>query len=164
MASARSTKNVLGLLGWAAITFVAAAAGTTGSLNAPDFYGSLDRPAWAPPAAVFGPVWTVLFAAMALAAWLVWKERGFAGARQALTLYVAQLAVNALWSWLFFAWRQGALALLDIVLMAILVAATIVAFWRVRPLAGALLVPYLAWIGFAAALNYAVWQRNPGVL
>jgi tryptophan-rich sensory protein len=164
MTPARPTSPVLGLIGWIVVTFVAAAAGTIASLDAAPFYATLVRPSWAPPAAVFGPVWTALYLAMAVAAWLVWKERGFEGSRGALTLFVAQLACNALWSWLFFAWHHGGAALADIALLWVLVAATIAAFRRVRPLAAALLLPYLAWITFAAALNYAVWQRNPALL
>ena len=101
---------------------------------------------------------------MAVAAWLVWRARGFAGAPVALGLFLVQLALNALWSWLFFAWREGAAALADIVILTVLVAIVAVAFWRVRPLAGALLVPYLAWLVYAAVLNYRVWQLNPGGL
>ena len=151
-------------MAWIVVTFIAAAAGAIASLDAQQFYAALSRPSWAPPAAVFGPVWTALYLAMAIAAWLVWKERGFAGARVALTLFLAQLACNALWSWLFFAWHQGALALVDIAILWLLVVSTIVAFRRVRTLAAVLLVPYLAWISFAAALNFAVWQRNPALL
>jgi tryptophan-rich sensory protein len=116
------------------------------------------------PAAVFGPVWTVLYALMGVAAWLVWRERAAPGRRRALVLFVAQLAVNALWSWLFFAWHRGGLAFADIALLIVLVAATIAAFWRIRTLAGALLLPYLGWILFAAGLAYRVWQDNPALL
>jgi benzodiazapine receptor len=151
----------LGLLGWLAVTFAAAALGSVASMDSGDFYARLARPSWAPPSSVFGPVWTVLYALMAVAAWLVWRIGGFANARAALALFLAQLAVNALWSWLFFAWRRGALAAADIVLLDVLVLATIVAFWRHRPLAGALLLPYLAWVAFATALNVAVWRMNP---
>ena len=84
--------------------------------------------------------------------------------RSALTLFLVQLAVNALWSWLFFAWHRGALAMADIILLALLIVATMRSFWKVRPLAGILLVPYLCWVLFASALNYAVWQLNPNVL
>lgn len=153
-----------GLIAWIAVTFVAAAAGAIASVDAQQFYAALNRPSWAPPAAVFGPVWTALYLAMAIAAWLVWKDRGFAGARVALILFLAQLACNALWSWLFFAWHQGALALVDIAILWVLVVSTIVAFRRARTLAAVLLLPYLAWISFAAALNFAVWQRNPALL
>ena len=101
---------------------------------------------------------------MGVAAWLVWRVNGFRAARGALLLFMLQLALNALWSWLFFAWHLGALALADIVLLWALILATLIAFWRVRPWAGALLVPYLAWVSVAAALNYAVWQLNPQLL
>jgi tryptophan-rich sensory protein len=101
---------------------------------------------------------------MTFAIWLVWRERDQPLARLGVKLFVAQLVVNALWSWLFFAWRKGAFAFADIVVLIVLLLATIVVFWRVRPLAGALLVPYLAWVAFAAALNYSVWQRNPTLL
>lgn len=109
-------------------------------------------------------MWSVLYLLMGIAAWLVWRERGFRGARAALWLFVVQLGANALWTWLFFAWRRGALAFGEILLLWLLIAATIVAFWRVRKLAGALLVPYLAWVSFATALTWAVWRMNSGVL
>jgi benzodiazapine receptor len=153
-----------GLAGWLAVTFIAAAAGSVASTQAPDFYAQLVRPSWAPPASLFGPVWSVLYTLMAVAAWLVWRVGGFAGARTALTLYLVQLVFNALWTWFFFAWQRGGLAFADIVLNALLVAATLAAFWRIRPLAGALLIPYLLWVTFAAALNYTIWQLNPQLL
>ena len=101
---------------------------------------------------------------MGIAAWLVWRVGGFRVARTALTLFLVQLAVNALWSWLFFGWHLGGVAFADIALLWVLIVATLVAFWRVRPLAGVLLVPYLLWVSFAFALNYSVWQLNPQVL
>jgi translocator protein len=94
----------------------------------------------------------------------VWRERGFAGARRALGLFIAQLAANALWSWLFFAWRQGGLALADVVLLWGLIVATIVAFQRISTLAAVLLYPYLAWVTFASALTFTVWRLNPALL
>lgn len=109
-------------------------------------------------------MWTLLYAMMAIAAWLVWRERGWRGARPALMLYLVQLAVNALWSWLFFGWKLGALAFVDILVLIALVCAAIVAFARIRPTAAALLLPYLAWISFASALNFAVWRANPALL
>lgn len=154
------------LVGWLVIAFVAAAIGGMGSAGAPEFYGLLDRPAWAPPAWLFGPVWTILYAGMGVAAWLVWRERPTAGdrLRVPLALFLVQLAVNALWSWVFFVWQSGALATLNILLLDLLVIATILAFRRIRPLAAALLLPYLAWIAFATALTLSTWQRNPALL
>lgn len=145
-----------------AIVGGAAALGAFASRDAAAFYGQLALPAWAPPAGVFGPVWTALYAMMAVAAWLVWRAPGRHG--PALLLFAAQLVANVLWSWFFFAWRSGALAAVDVVALLVLVAATLVVFWRIRRAAGLLLVPYLAWVAFATALTFAVWQRNPGVL
>lgn len=157
-------QQALGLLGFALLTFAAAALGAWASATAGTFYTGLARPSWAPPAWVFGPVWSTLYALMALSAWWVWRERGFAGARTALVLYVVQLAANALWSWLFFAWRQGALAFVEVLVLWCLILATIVAFHRVSALAAALLYPYFAWTTFASALTFAVWRLNPSVL
>ncbi|MEO6155052.1 MAG: TspO/MBR family protein [Thermomonas sp.] len=155
---------MLGLIGWLGLCFAASAIGAVASIQAKAIYGELVQPGWAPPAALFGPVWTVLYALMGIAAWLVWRAGGFQRNGRALWLFIAQLVVNALWSWLFFGWHKGALAFADIILLWVLIVATMLAFWRVRPLAGALLVPYLAWVSFAAALNWAVWQLNPGIL
>ena len=157
-------QQVLGFLGWMAVTFVAAAIGSVASINAGAFYGDLVRPGWAPPSWVFGPMWTLLYVLMGVAAWLVWRARGLRGARVALSLYLAQLVLNALWSWLFFGWHLGGPAFVDVLALWALILATCVAFWRVSPLAGALLVPYLLWVSYAAALNFAVWQMNPQAL
>jgi tryptophan-rich sensory protein len=146
------------------LSYAASAVGAIASIQAQSFYGQLVQPAWAPPPAVFGPVWTLLYTLMAIAAWLVWRNGGFRNHRLALSLFLVQLAFNALWSWLFFAWHLGALAFADILLLWILIVATLLSFWRKRPLAGALLVPYLLWVSFAAALNYSLWQLNPQIL
>jgi tryptophan-rich sensory protein len=159
-----ASRQIGGLLGWLLLAFAAAALGAVASVSAASFYRELDLPGWAPPGSVFGPVWTVLYAMMGVAAWLVWREAGFRNAGGALALFVVQLAVNALWSWLFFAWRMGLAAFVDIVTLWVLLVMTIVAFWRVQRWAGALLLPYLAWVSFAAVLCYAIWQRNPGAL
>lgn len=161
--NARFTQ-VLGLLGWLAISFAAAALGGLASADAGAFYRDLSRPEWAPPPWLFGPAWSVLYLLMGIAAWLVWRKNGFRKASTALTLFLVQLAANALWTWLFFVWRLGALAFGEILVLWTLILCTIVAFWRVRPIAGALLLPYLAWVTFASALTYSVWKRNPGLL
>lgn len=157
-------KQIIGLLGWLLLSFAAAAIGSIASIQAAAFYRQLAQPSWAPPSSVFGPVWSLLYALMGIAAWLVWREGGWRRQRGVLGLFVLQLAVNALWSWLFFGWHRGALAFADIVLLWLLIVATVIGFWRVRPLAGALLLPYLGWVGFATALNYAVWHLNPSTL
>lgn len=158
------TKQIVGLVGWLLLSFATAAMGAVASVQAAAFYQQLAQPSWAPPSSVFGPVWSVLYALMGVAAWLVWREGGWRRRRGALALFVAQLALNALWSWLFFGWHRGALAFADIVLLWLLIVATLVGFWRVRPLAGALLVPYLCWVSFASVLNFAVWHLNPLIL
>lgn len=158
------SRQILALLGWLAISYTAAAIGAIASVDAGSFYQQLNRPDWAPPAWVFGPAWSLLYTLMGIAVWLVWRAQGFRAARTALSLFLIQLACNALWSWLFFSWHQGALAFADVLLLWMLILATLVSFWRVRPLAGALLLPYLAWVTFAAALTWSVWQRNPHLL
>ena len=157
-------KQILGFVAWLAVSFIAAAVGSAASIQAGPFYAQLVRPEWAPPSDVFGPVWTILYALMGIAAWLVWRVGWFRAARTALTLFLVQLVVNALWSWLFFGWHLGGAAFADIVLLWVLIIATLVAFWRVRPLAGVLLIPYLLWVSFASTLNYSVWQLNPQLL
>jgi translocator protein len=157
-------QQILGLAAWLLVTFAAAAVGAVASIEAAGFYLQLERPAWAPPAGVFGPVWSVLYTLIALAAWRVWRQGGFAHQRRALTLFLVQLVLNALWSWLFFGWHRGALAFVDIVLLLVSIVATLIAFWRADRVAGVLFVPYLAWVSFASALNFAVWQLNPQAL
>jgi len=157
-------RQLLGFSGWFLVTFLAAALGARASISASSFYADLALPTWAPPASLFGQVWSALYALMALAAVLVWRERGWRAAASALTLYLLQLGLNTLWSWLFFAWKQGGLAFADILLLLVLIVATLVAFWRIHKVAACMLLPYLAWVGFASVLNYAVWQANPGLL
>lgn len=154
---------------WIVISFVAAAIGGAAGGGSAEFYTQLQRPPWAPPPAVFGPVWTALYLMMGLAAGLVAGTRpaspALQGARtRALALFVLQLGLNALWTWLFFAWRLGALAFVDIVLLIVLLVWVSIEFRRLRPPAAWLLLPYLAWVCFAAALNLALWQANPQVL
>ena len=160
----------LTLAAWIALSFAAGAVGAIASANSREFYGSLERSPWAPPGGVFGPVWSTLYLLMGIAAWLVWRERpgeGTAAAsarRSGLALFVAQLVLNALWTWLFFYWRQGAWAFGEIIVLWIAIAATMFFFARVNRLAALLLLPYLGWVTFAAALTLDVWRRNPGLL
>lgn len=157
--------DALSLLGWLVLCFSASALGAVASVNARGFYKELVSPGWAPPGWVFGPVWTVLFVCMAVAVWLVGRTAtDQKPKRVALGLFVAQLAANCLWSWLFFAWQMGGAAFAEILLLWLLIACTAVAFWRIKPLAGALLVPYLMWVTFAAMLNWALWRGNLVVL
>ena len=157
-----TTYQFAGLVGWLVASFAAGAAGAVASVDAASFYAQLDKPVWAPPATVFGPVWSLLYTAMGVAAWLVWRSPR--SKRLALSLFGLQLLLNALWSWLFFAWHRGALASLEVLILLALIVATTVAFWRVSRLGAILMLPYLLWVGFASALTWAVWQSNPGLL
>jgi tryptophan-rich sensory protein len=149
------------LLGFLAACFaVAGVGGWFTSMGQPEWYGSLNKPGWTPPSWLFGPVWTALYAAMAVAAWLVWKEAGFPDARAALTLFFIQLALNLAWSGIFFALRSPGWALLDIAALWVAILATALLFFRHSTWAGALMVPYLLWVTYAAALNAAVWRLN----
>ena len=156
--------QTLGLAGWLLLTFAAAAIGGFASASAGSFYAQLVRPTWAPPGWLFGPVWSALYLLMGLSAWLVWRLHGWQGARSALMLFVAQLAVNALWTWLFFVWQHGAAAFVEIIVLWALIVATVILFYRLHRLAALLLLPYLAWVSFACALTYATWQLNPALL
>lgn len=165
----RGPARWVALVGWLALTAAAGALGAIASRDAPEFYGGLTKPAWAPPPWLFGPVWSTLYVLMAVAAWLVWRERPAAATqaefrRRGLMLFVVQLALNALWSWIFFAWRRGGTALAEVALLWLGVALTMWCFSRVTRTSAWLMAPYLAWVSFAAALTWAVWQRNPGQL
>ena len=124
------------------------------------WYDQLDRPEWSPPDGLFGPVWTALYALMAIAAWLVWLRRGHRLAVLALAAYALQLALNAAWSPVFFGARSPGGGLVVVVALWVAIVATGVLFARIRPLAAGLLVPYLLWVTFAAALNAAIWHMN----
>ena len=124
------------------------------------WYPALDKPLWTPPSWIFGPVWTVLYMMMATAAWLVWRRRDWSKTDSALRLFVLQLILNAAWSPLFFGLRNPLAGLLDIVPLWAAILATLWAFWRITPVAGALLIPYWLWVSFATALNYAIWKMN----
>jgi len=151
--------TVLALIGWLALSF---AAGFVGSRFTPSqWYQQLVKPSWTPPSAVFGPVWSVLYIMMGIAAWMVWRNGDFVRIATPLTLFIVQLVLNALWSYLFFGLHRPALAFLDITVLWVMIVLTLVAFWRVSPAAGALLTPYLAWVTFASLLNLAVWRLNP---
>lgn len=151
-------KAVFALGGWLALCFTAA---SLGALFMPgEWYSALKKPSWNPPAWIFEPVWTALYTMMAVAAWLVWKRGGFAAQRRPLALFLVQLALNAAWTPLFFGLHWPGVAFTEIVLLWLAIAATLAAFRPVSGVAAWLLVPYLAWVSFAAALNFALWRLN----
>jgi len=147
-----------GLFVWSLVCF---AASGLGAFSRPDgWYAALQKPAWNPPNWIFAPVWTTLYALMAVAAWLVWRRGGWAVQRGPLALFVGQLLLNAAWSPLFFGRHRPGLALLDLAVLWVVLGLTVVVFGRVRRVSAGLLAPYLAWVTFAGALNFALWQLN----
>ena len=125
------------------------------------WYPTLVKPFFNPPSWVFGPVWTVLYILMGVAAFLVWRKGlNTDGVKAALTLFIVQMALNGLWSILFFGMQAPALAFVEIIVLWIAIVATTRAFWRLAPTAGWLMVPYLAWVSFAAVLNGSLWILN----
>jgi benzodiazapine receptor len=155
-------KKVLGVVMAIAICELA---GLIGSLftapSIPGWYAGLVKPSFNPPNAVFAPVWTTLYALMGLAAWLVYdKGRRGADVRRALSIFIAQLVLNVLWSVMFFGAHQILGAFVIIVALWILIAATIKLFWKFSKAASALLLPYLLWVGFATVLNGSLYVLN----
>ena len=129
---------------------------TTPSLR--PWYEGLSKPRWNPPNWLFGPVWTILYLAMAIAAWLVWRKVGLAAAP--MQLFLLQLLLNVAWSGLFFRLRSPGLAFIEIVVLWFAILETTIEFWRAVPAAGWLLLPYLIWVGYATALNFSIWRLN----
>jgi len=124
------------------------------------WYKTLAKPSWNPPDSVFGPVWTTLYILMGIAAWIVWKPAGWKAAASPLTLFAVQLLLNIAWSWIFFGLHQPGWAFVEIVLLWATILTTMILFFKHSTLAGCLLVPYLAWVSFALALNFSLWQLN----
>ncbi len=151
-------RSWLALVSWLALSFGAAAMG--GLFMPGEWYASLKKPAWNPPGWVFGPVWTALYTMMAVSAWLVWRRGGWAAQRRPLMLFLLQLVLNAAWTPLFFGLHWPGLAFAGIVLLWLAIAATLVAFRPASRTAAWLLAPYLAWVGFAAVLNFTLWRLN----
>lgn len=161
MAAIRPKHPRIGLLVLLAVCF--AAAGVGGAVTTPKiagWYATLAKPSWNPPNWVFGPVWSALYFCMAVAAWLVWRQGGFSGATLPLALFGLQLGLNVLWSCLFFGLQSPGLAFLEVLLLGVAIAATMVTFWQRSMIAGILFVPYLAWVTFASVLNVTIWRLN----
>jgi translocator protein len=156
-----------GLSDWLAlgvsIAVCFAAAGVGSMFTTPEiggWYARLAKPSWTPPNWVFGPTWSALYLMMAVAAWLVWRESGLRAAALPLAVFAVQLVFNMLWSIIFFGMHRAGPAFVDIVLLWGAILVTIILFWRVRAMAGALLLPYLLWVTYASALNYSIWKMN----
>ncbi|MBX5219779.1 TspO/MBR family protein [Rhizobium sp. NLR8a] len=150
--------SLLVMVAFQAVSFAAVA---TGVIFRPgDWYKQLDKPGWRPPDWLFAPVWAVLYASIGLSGWLLWLEAGIAGAEFPLSVYAVQLLLNAAWSPIFFALHRPGLAAVEIILLWAAILATIILFYPANSAAALLLVPYLTWVSFAAALNVSIWRRN----
>ena len=150
--------SAVGLILWIVVSM---GAGLVGSRFMPgEWYASLAKPDWNPPSYVFGPVWTTLYILMGISAWLVWRKVGFSGATSVLGLFLVQLVLNSLWSYLFFGIHQPGLALIEIVILWSVILVITIGFWRISVTAGIMLLPYLCWVGFASVLNLQLWRLN----
>lgn len=151
--------NVLILFVFLAFTLmVGFAGGQVTAPNIPTWYAGLVKPSFNPPSWVFAPVWTALYALMAVSAWLVWRRAGFRTG--ALLLWAVQLGLNFGWSFLFFGAHLPLAALAELIVMWVAIMATLIAFGRIEKLAGWLMIPYLAWVSFAGVLNFWIWRLN----
>lgn len=139
---------------------ISAISGWVTSSSVDTWYQTLQKPSFNPPDWLFAPVWTLLYLMIALAGWRAWRNRAPAGLRAGKMAYAAQLALNLTWSFVFFGGRLIGVALVVILLLLATIGLNTVLFWRADRLAGWLLVPYAAWVAFAAALNFALWQLN----
>jgi translocator protein len=153
---------LLDLAGWVVICFCAMYTGAYFAAGAVvDWYPALAKPAWTPPDWLFAPVWTLLYLMMALAAWLVWRQGGMSRVKVPITFFLVQLILNVLWTYLFFELRMPWVAFVEIICLWLSILASLVAFWQATAVAGWLMLPYLGWVTYAAALNFVIWQMNP---
>ena len=123
------------------------------------WYAALQKPAWTPPNWIFAPVWTALYSAIAVAGWSVWRSKAVSVTKPIL-LWLLQLILNGLWSWLFFGLHRSDLALFNIIALLITICWFIARAKPISAIAAWLFIPYALWVGFATALNYAIWQSN----
>ncbi len=153
-----AVRSSLALVVFLALTFLAAGSGAR--FMPGEWYAALAKPSWNPPAWVFAPVWTFLYICMAVAAWLVWRRKGLLEGAVPLSLWAVQLGLNSVWTWFFFGMHNPGLAFADILLLWLAILSTLILFWRVTRAAGALFLPYILWVSFAAILNFALWRMN----
>jgi tryptophan-rich sensory protein len=151
---------ILSLIVFVVLNFCAAVSGAY--FKPGDWYERLNKPAWRPPNWLFPPAWTLLYIMIAVSGWLVYRTAGLEGAGvTALIVYVVHLGFNAGWSAVFFGLKRPGWAFLEVVGLWLSIAATMVVFHPINPVAAYLLIPYLGWVSFAAVLNFSIWRRNP---
>jgi tryptophan-rich sensory protein len=152
------SKKIIGLIGWIVICSLA---GIFGAQFEPGtWYESLQKPSWTPPNWVFPVIWPILYIMMGISAWLMWKMKEVSIRSTEFTWFFVQLILNALWSWVFFGMHLISTGLAEVFLLWISLVFTILLFWNKNRTAGLLLIPYLLWISYASALNFAIWQLN----
>ncbi len=145
-----------------AFLLITGSAGFFGAMYPPgEWYKGLKKPSFTPPQSAFGPVWTTLYILIAVAAWLVWRDKGLLAAGLPLGLFLLQVILNAAWSWIFFGLHSPSAAFMELVPLWLLVVATTVLFWQRVTLAGILMLPYVLWMAFAVVLNFSFWKLNP---
>jgi tryptophan-rich sensory protein len=152
--------SIIVLIGFIGACLLAARVGA--AYRPGDWYEQLRKPAWGPPNWVFPPAWAVLYLTIAVSGWLVWRTSGSAGAALPFAIYLLQLVLNAAWSPIFFGIRRPDLAFMEIVILWFSIVATIATFHPLNAVAAWLLLPYLGWVTFAAALNFTIWRMNRG--
>ncbi len=148
----------LALAGWLLLVFSASVPGVI--ISTGGWYAQLDKPSWNPPDWIFGPVWTVLYIMMAVAAWRVWLKGGWCAKKGPLSLFLVQLGINAAWTPVFFGLREPGWAFAAIVILFMFILMTLHAFRAADRTAAVLMVPYAAWVAFAGALNFTIWIMN----
>jgi translocator protein len=157
----KKSKSLLGLLFFVVLVLAAAALGSWATMpEIEGWYRTLNKPAWNPPNSIFGPVWTTLYLMMAVAAWIVWKQGAWKVVALPLSLFSIQLLLNVAWSWIFFSLHQPGWAAVEIFLLWLSIAATVICFFRHSKIAAWLMIPYMAWVTFASILNVAIWRMN----
>lgn len=156
--------SILVFVGCIFVVFIFAAIAAVASITARGFYSELALPRWAPPAKLFSPVWTSLYLCMGVSLAVVVLKIKISDLRTILLLFLAQLSANALWGWIFFQYKSGLLATIEIVVLWCLIVATVFEFWKRSKFAALLLMPYLLWVSFATLLTFTVWKMNPSVL
>jgi len=156
-----SGRDIAGLVVFLALCLVISAiGGTFTATSVGGWYQTLEKPVFKPPDRVFAPVWTALYALLAIAGWRLWRRAGFERRGRALTLFALQRGLNLIWSFLFFGLQKIDLALVEIVILLFAIIVNTAMFWRIDRWAGALFVPCVLWVAYATALNTSLWLLN----
>lgn len=149
------------IVSFAACMSAAAIGGLLTTRSIEEWYNTIKKPSWNPPEWAFGPIWTILYILMAISAWMLWEEGDAQSRLVPLSIFGVQLALNVIWSGVFFYKKMILGGLVEIIALWIAIFATLVAFWGESAIAAILLMPYLLWVSIASYLNYTIWRLNP---